>query len=263
MTDPPPVPPQDETPARREETLPERVEPAPFPFWSLADVLLFAGLALPVFVIAYAITFAPLYVLGIEAKALRLLIPQFAGYAAALLPLWLVFRSRHGRSPLEALRLGMEPGAALRSAPLGVSTAVLILGLGVALRTPRIDTPMEDLLQDPVSIAAVGVLASTIGPVFEEMFFRGLLQPVLVARLGVIPGIVIAALPFALLHGPQYAWSWRHLVLITVAGAVFGWRRYRSGSTGSAAVMHAAYNLTLFIGFLIGRMADAEIPQAV
>ena len=65
------------------------------------------------------------------------------------------------------------------------------------------------------------------------------------------PRFVLSALPFALLHGPQYAWSWRHLVLITVAGVAFGYARYRSGSTAAAAIVHAAYNTTFFLAFVL------------
>jgi membrane protease YdiL (CAAX protease family) len=236
---------------------------ATFPFWGLADVFLFLGLALPVMVVAISISYVPMMMIGVESKAVRLLIPQFIGYAAAMLPLWLIFRSRYRKSPLEALRLGVSPAVAVNSVPAGVLAAIVVLAAGALLRAPKIQTPMEELLQDPISIGVVGLLASTIGPVFEELFFRGLLQPVLARRLGVLPGIVIAALPFALLHGPQYAWSWRHIVLITFAGSLFGWRRFRTGSTGAAAIMHAAYNLTLFIAYVAGRSMERDFPQSV
>jgi hypothetical protein len=157
----------------------------------------------------------------------------------------------------------MPARTGVASAPQGIYVAVGILALGVILRTPAVESPMHEMLRDPVSIALVGILASTIGPFFEEVFFRGLLQPVLVSRLGVISGIVLSSLPFALLHGPQYAWSWRHILLITLAGAAFGWRRYKTESTGAAAVMHGAYNFTLFVGFIAGRILETEIPQAV
>jgi membrane protease YdiL (CAAX protease family) len=260
----PPVPPSNENEPIQEAFGPSpEPESARFPFWGLADVGLFLGLAVPVFIVAYSLAFAPMLALGVASKGVRLLVPQFTGYVCALIPLWVVFRSRYGRSPLEALRVGTPPRVALASFPAGVAVAFGILMLGVLLRTPPIESPMQELLEDPVSLVILGVLASTIGPVFEEMFFRGLLQPVLTARLGVVIGIVLAALPFALLHGPQYAWSWRHVLLITAAGSAFGWQRYRYDSTGAAAVMHAAYNLTLFVGFLIGRAMQTNVPQAV
>ena len=44
------------------------------------------------------------------------------------------------------------------------------------------------------------------------------------------------------MHFQEYGNSWRHALLITAAGASFGWMRYRTGSTKAAAVMHSAYN---------------------
>lgn len=247
-----------------EQSTPAAPPPPEFPFWGVADVVLFLGLGLPIAFVVMMLVHAPLAMLGIESKALRLLLPQFAGYISTLPLLWLIFRSRYGRSPLEALRLGVGRWPALWSVPAGIAAAFGVLVGGVVLRTPAMDTPMEALLRDPVSIAVVGALASTIGPFFEELFFRGLLQPVMVTRTGIVLGIFIAALPFALLHGPQYAWSWRHLLLITLAGAAFGWRRHETGSTGAAAIMHAAYNFTLFIGFLVGRAVEAGVgPESV
>jgi hypothetical protein len=122
---------------------------------------------------------------------------------------------------------------------------------------------MEELLADPVSLIAAAILGTTIAPWFEELLFRGLIQPVAVRITGVVPGIILAALPFALLHAPQYAWSWRHVLMITVAGAAFGWRRHRTGSTGAAWVMHAAYNLLLFTGFIAGRWAGADMTRSI
>ena len=65
-------------------------------------------------------------------------------------------------------------------------------------------------------------------------------------------------MPFALLHGPQYAWSWRHVLLIAVAGSAFGWWRVYTRSTGASALMHAGYNAVLVVGYLIGRTCSVK-----
>src|SRR5256885_2249784 len=80
----------------------------------------------------------------------------------------------------------------------------------------------------------VATLAVTLGPVSEELIFRGFLFPLLARTFGVVVAILGAALPFALLHGPQYAWSWRHILLVLLAGCAFGWVRHRTGSTAVA-----------------------------
>ena len=238
-------------------------EPEPFPFWSAGDLLLLLGLGIPAFIAGFALVAMPMHLLPIESKAIRLLVPQFAGYACALMPMWGIFRSRYGRSPLQALKLGVAVKQGFASVSAGIAGALLVFTLGALLRAPKIETPMEDLLKDPVSIAIVGLLAVTFGPLVEEVFFRGLLQPLVVRRAGAVLGIVACALPFGLIHGPQYAWSWRHILLVTLAGSLFGWRRHTTGSTGAAAIMHAFYNLTVFLGFLLGRWLDSDFPQSL
>jgi membrane protease YdiL (CAAX protease family) len=144
---------------------------------------------------------------------------------------------------------------ALRSFPAGLLLAVSVLALAALLRAQDTPSPMQDLMNDPLSAPWVAVFAVSVGPAFEEIFFRGLLQPVAARTAGVAGGILIGSVPFALLHGPQYAWSWRHVLLIAVAGSAFGWWRFRTRSTGASALMHAGYNAVLVFGYLIGRSA--------
>ena len=240
-----------------------QAEPEPFPFWTGGDLLLLLGLGVPAFIAGFALLALPMHFMPIHTKAIRLLVPQFAGYACAVMPMWAIFRSRYGRSPLQALKLGVAPAHRLTSFVSGIAGALFVFALGALLQAPKISTPMEDLLQDPLSIAVVGLLAVTLGPLVEEVFFRGLMQPLVIRRIGVIAGIIACALPFGLIHGPQYAWSWRHILLVTLAGSLFGWRRHITGSTGAAAIMHAFYNLTVFIGFLLGRWLESDFPQSI
>ena len=87
----------------------------------------------------------------------------------------------------------------------------------------------------------------------EELAFRGFLQPLLVRSLGTVPGILAAALPFGLLHFQEYGNSWRHVLLISLAGAAFGWMRHATGSTKAAAIMHASYNAIEFVLLLMAK----------
>jgi membrane protease YdiL (CAAX protease family) len=232
------------------------------PELSAADVAVYFGLAVPFFLAGFLAVLATMAAAGVQEKGLRLLLSQFAGYAAALIPLWLVFQRRYGRSPLRLLRMGVSGPEALRSFPAGIVLSFAVLALAAVLQVPRQETPMERLLADPLTLAGATILGVTLGPWFEELLFRGLLQPVAVRTFGVVAGVVAAALPFSLLHGPQYGWSWRHVLLITVAGAAFGWRRHVTGSTGAAAVMHSAYNAVLFAGYIAGKWMGTDLPRS-
>ncbi|MCW5980524.1 MAG: CPBP family intramembrane metalloprotease [Bryobacteraceae bacterium] len=226
--------------------------PEPYPFWGYGDLVLLIGLMLPALIAAAVLVkLAALAFPGAsESPAVIALAVQFLGYGLWFLCLYGALRLRYGRPFWKSLAWTRPPGGTSRFLLIGVILAIGVAVLGAALRTPDVDMPMKELLRDRVSLILVGIFAITLGPLCEELIFRGFLLPLLVKSLGAVAGVAITAVGFSLLHGPQYAWSWQHLALITVAGAVFGWIRLASGSTAAAAVMHAGYNLTFFIAFL-------------
>jgi len=123
--------------------------------------------------------------------------------------------------------------------------------LGVVLRTPPIPTPVDSLISGRGSLLLVIIFAVVLGPVFEELLFRGFLQPLLERALGGWLAILLAATGFALLHGKEYQWVWQQLLVVGLAGVAFGFARYKTGSTAAAALLHGGYNLTFFVGYLI------------
>jgi membrane protease YdiL (CAAX protease family) len=97
----------------------------------------------------------------------------------------------------------------------------------------------------------VVLLASSSGPIVEEMLFRGLLFWVtfeLLHRRGVsksaasVTTVLLVAVCFALAHTDRIGIRFFATVL---TGIAFGWMRVQSGSTAAAAVMHAVYNFVL------------------
>jgi membrane protease YdiL (CAAX protease family) len=224
------------------------------PFWTWTDLLLFAGVGLPAFLAGFLLSNLALAPFT-DNRALKLMIPQFIGQGVMLIPLSILFRYKYDRTLFSALRLGTPRGSSGSSFAAGFGLAFLVLFSAAALQMPEMQNPMQDLMNDPKAAVWVAVFAVSVGPLFEEVLFRGLLQPVAIRSLGVIGGVLLAAIPFALMHGPQYAWSWRHILLILLAGSGFGWWRIRTRSTGASTLMHAGYNAVLVIGFLIGRSA--------
>jgi membrane protease YdiL (CAAX protease family) len=220
----------------------------------LVDVLLFFGVGLPVFVVAMILCELVLRTSGVTVFGARALIAQFFGYAATLPILQWIIRVRHDVSAWHLIRLGVGWKDASVSVSLGVFTAIAVAMASVLLRTPKLKTPMEDLLNDPLSLGMAAVLGVTIGPFFEELVFRGVLQTLFHRYAHAVVAVVFSSLLFALLHGPQYAWSWRHVLLITAAGSAFGVRRLITDSTGAAAVMHGAYNMVLFVALIAAKL---------
>jgi membrane protease YdiL (CAAX protease family) len=191
-------------------------------------------------------------------SAAELLAAQSAGYAALFLVLLAIFRLQYSRPIWNSLGWKDYQVRTVWLAIAGLSTAVGVAFLAAAIRTPITDSPMSQLLKDRSSLILVAIFGVTLGPLAEELVFRGFVQPLLVRSLGPTLGIIAAALPFGLLHFRQYGNSWRHVLLIAAAGAAFGWIRNRTGSTRASTIMHGAYNAVLFVGLFLQGQASRD-----
>ena len=90
------------------------------------------------------------------------------------------------------------------------------------------------------------LLAVVVGPLFEELFFRGIAFPAAARYLGVPWAIAAVSAAFALLHmhGPT-------LVPLFIVSAAFCLGYWRTGSLWVSIVMHACFNgvnLALLLG---------------
>jgi membrane protease YdiL (CAAX protease family) len=228
--------------------------PAPRePFWGYTDLLLvmgiiFASIGLIASVGGVLIFLYP----AVRDDPTPLLLPvQVAFYGFIYVALLLTFRTRYGKPVFASLgwrRTRFNLGIAALG---GAVLAFGISGLAALLRTPQVPSPLDRFLKSPLDLALVGLLAVTLAPVFEELFFRGFLQPLLSRTFGVLTGIWITALVFGLLHAPEYSWAWQYVVAVSLAGAVFGWVRARTNSIIPSTIMHACYNLVFVIALVI------------
>jgi membrane protease YdiL (CAAX protease family) len=230
---------------------PEQPPPPPVeersPFWGYGDLLLFIGLAVPAMLAGVGLVKVCLYFARVHpSRAAEALAMQFAGYLFLFLVLLMIFRMQYERPFWRSL--GWTP-ISLPPAWVAISgwlTAFAVAGTAWLIHTPVTSNPLTELMEDRPSMILIGIFGVTLGPVAEELVFRGFLQPLLVRSLGAAAGIVLAAVPFGLLHYSEYGNSWRHAVLISGAGAAFGWMRHTTGSTKASSLMHAAYNALFF-----------------
>lgn len=250
MSDQPPVP-MEPVP----ELPPAPPEPEPYPFWGYGDVLLFAGLVIPCMLLGYGLVKGALWLLHIHpaVRVAELLPEQFLGYLLLFGALLLIFRLEYER-PFWASLAWSRPALPLTWIVIaGFAAAYAVALVSNLFQMPNTSNPMMDLLKDRASIILMAIFGITLGPLCEELVFRGFLQPLLVRSLGTIPGILAAALPFGLLHFQEYGNSWRHVVLISLAGAAFGWMRQVTGSTKASTIMHAGYNALGFFALFAQR----------
>ena len=133
------------------------------------------------------------------------------------------------------------------------SLLLLCITLGAGLWVPlwALDSLRGRYLTDPLQVEAIArlldlgwggrtvvLLTVALAPaVFEELAFRGLLQPVLTAAWGTTLGILSTGLLFALFH-----MSPAQSVAQFALGCVLGWMRWRTGSLWPSVFCHARNN---------------------
>jgi membrane protease YdiL (CAAX protease family) len=133
---------------------------------------------------------------------------------------------------------------------LGLAMQVVFLLLARFLPFPK-ETPFDALLRRPAAVVLIAVFAVTLGPLMEELFFRGFFYPVLARRFGMSTGISLSALGFGLMHAAQYGYSWASVFLIFLVGVVLGVVRASKDSVAAGFLVHAAYNSTIIFMLLI------------
>jgi len=232
-----------------EQEPPDVRPPEKIPFWGYNDLLLFIGLAPVCLILGYTLVKLPLRILHIHAavQVEEALPEQLMGYLFLFGALGLIFRQGYGRPFWKSLgwtNMRLPLGVIVC---FGVLTGVIVVIASSLIRLPDTANPMTELMVTRTAILLMTVFGTTAAPLCEELAFRGFLQPLLARSLGAAPAILLAAIPFGLLHYPEYGDSWRHALIIAAAGAAFGAMRQFSGSTKAAALMHASYNAFFFL----------------
>ena len=123
------------------------------------------------------------------------------------------------------------------------------------------DTPFDKLFASPLDAYLLAIMAVTLGPLVEELFFRGLFYPVVARRWGAGWGVFLTALPFALMHLPQYGYAWGALVIILVVGVFCGIARAVTGSVGSSFLVHVGYNGTQMLLAILLTRGFTHMPK--
>ena len=122
-----------------------------------------------------------------------------------------------------------------------------------AIEAPR----FESYFQPP----DIWLLLLFFAALFEEVIFRGVLQPKFIRRYGLYRGITLVGLVWSAFHfvsdfafsraGDQQALeilTFRILMCVTLS-FVLGWLALRSGSLFPAAIAHGFYNIFVYSNF--------------
>lgn len=220
------------------------------PFFDYSDFFFFLGLALASILLAVLLVRAARILVPIS-MPVQLLLVQSVWYFLAFGALAVLFRIRYDRPFWRSLGWCWIAFTAVSGAVLAGPVLALGVGLlGSVLRTPNIELPFEQMLSSRATVILLGLVVVILGPVAEEIAFRGFLMPLLIRSLGAAAGIVLTGVIFGSIHGYEYQWSWQYMVLISLVGCALGWAKYKTQSTVTSACIHATFNLTQFVAFL-------------
>jgi uncharacterized protein len=250
---------------------PDPIQPAPVenPVWNGWDVLLIIGLTFAtIFVSQFAILFGAHYFLyprvslmDLAQRPILLLISQYVIDVSVVIYLVLLLQGKYNVSFAGAIRWRW-PKNVLRLLLLG---GVMLLALSILenlLPMPK-DTPFDKLFERPRDAYLLAVIAVTLGPLVEELFFRGFLYPILARRWGIAWAIVLTALPFALMHMPQYGYAWGALLVIFIVGVVCGAVRAATRSVAASFLVHVGYNGAQMLIAVFATRGFTHMPKAL
>ena len=223
------------------------------PVWSGWDVLLILALTAIVFILGQIFVIPRLLRLvypharltDLLQKPAVVLLSQLLLYIVLAIYMVLLVRVKYGTRFWPAVRWNW-PGIA------GVSfigVGALMLGfdiLGRFLPMPK-ETPFDQFFDRPFDAYLTAAFAVTLGPLMEELFFRGFLYPVVARRMGIVWGILLTALPFGLMHFFQYGNSWGAVLIVFMVGVVLTTIRAMTKSVASSFLAHVGYNGTLMV----------------
>lgn len=234
--------------ARETPTLIEAVA-----FFALAAVFI---LAIPAIGAAVAIHWHLFGSISLQKLVLdpRFTIPMMiVSYAAVFLAAAVLFGRAWSRPFLEGIHwnFGQLKQHWIWLPILGMGLGATIQLASSYLPVPK-ELPVEAMFRNATDAWIIALFGVLIAPVAEEIAFRGFLFPALRRWTGGILAAILTSAPFVLVHAQQVAHAWGPLALIFVVSMVLVGVRDRLNSVAASALVHASYNLSIFIVIFYG-----------
>lgn len=164
----------------------------------------------------------------------------FLCFMAAIVLVLIVTRSRLGKI---GFRMRNLKKTLLWGVGGGLILFVLVLGAGyiIQLLQPELQPqPFEDVLRDVTTyqeLLLMLLVGSVLAPLVEEMYFRGMVYPVLRKYIGVTWAIVASGLFFGLMH-----WDLWRTVPLAFGGMALAYIYERSCNIYAPWLAHGVWN---------------------
>lgn len=249
---------------------------------NLFHLLLFLGLTILGLGLSEAVVVAlahgaPLEEIAKDTKSQ--LLAQVLMYAIALVAAYVAMPILWQRPFLDGIQWNWSK-VRPQFAGLGLIAGFVAQGLIVFLPHPK-DLPIEDIFRNPALIWFLVIFAVVVGPLFEEIAFRGFLLPAIAitvdwlriprspdplisleslntwrsskgySNIALVSASVGTSLFFALIHGPQLGFTLPALALLLCVSLGLCWVRIRTNSVAASTIVHGCYNLSVFVTLFV------------
>jgi uncharacterized protein len=158
--------------------------------------------------------------------------------------------------------------------PLGLVLGWSVQAISSLIPVPK-SIPMDDFFRTQSDVWLVTIFGTLLAPLFEEICFRGFLLPAFaiaydwlslprtpairelwhsttrLTTAGLFFSAILTSILFALLHAEQLAHAWAALFVLFCVSLILTLVRVRTQSVACSTLVHACYNLSVFITLFI------------
>jgi membrane protease YdiL (CAAX protease family) len=211
--------------------------------FTVATILLFSIIAL---VIAHFVTSKHhVPVSDLATNPIVVVGSQFAAYPIVILFMIALVGGKSNQKFLRAIRWNWPGPSAVGFLLAGIFFAAIVEFASRWMPIPK-SLPVDKFFSDASGAYLMAVFGVTLAPLLEELFFRGILYPLLRRSWGVMAGVIVTGGAFACIHGIQLGWAWAPVLAIFVVGLVLTLVREHTDSVAASFLVHCGYNTTLF-----------------
>ncbi|HEX2917495.1 MAG TPA: CPBP family intramembrane glutamic endopeptidase [Edaphobacter sp.] len=163
---------------------------------------------------------------------------------------------------------------AVKLIPLGLLLGFIVQAVSSLIPVPK-SIPMDNFFRTPSDVWVVTAFGTLLAPVFEEIAFRGFLFPAFaiaydwlclpktpaarehwhnttsLTLASLIFSAILSSIFFALIHGEQLGHTWVAIFILFCVSLVLTVVRVRTRSVASSALVHASYNLSVFLTMFV------------
>jgi membrane protease YdiL (CAAX protease family) len=231
-----------------------------FPSWSVWDVTAVVGFTVAVILlfsmiamfIAHIVTSQHHASVGdLATNPIVVIGSQLAAYPVVILFMVALVGGKSDEKFWTAIRWNWPGPAMLGFFLAGIFFAAVVEFASRWMPIPK-SLPVDKFFSDASGAYLMAVFGVTLAPLLEELFFRGMLYPLLRRSWGVAIGVIVTGGAFACIHGIQLGWAWAPVMAIFMVGVVLTLVRERTNSVGASFLVHCGYNTTLFALLWVG-----------